>query len=319
MLNFSLATKNELAHLPKKKKCCARAELAALLRMDGEIHISGGDMFLQVVTDNAAVARRIFSLLKDVFRFSSGIMVVRRRRLRKNNVYLIRVDGRERVKEIMETLGFIDSAGQIIDGVDPDLLSRDCCRRAYLRGAFLGGGSVSSPEGTYHLEITAGSEEHAAQLVEVMKGYGLTPGINRRRNQVVVYLKGSDGISTLLSLMGAHTALLNFENVRIYKDMRNHINRLVNCETANLNKTVDAAMRQVENIRFLDRHLGIDNLPPGLKEVARLRLAYPDASLKELGNLLTPPLSKSGVNHRLRRLDLLAEKMRAEGEGKKNG
>ena len=175
----------------------------------------------------------------------------------------------------------------------------------------MGGGSVNDPGGTYHLEVITGNERQAADICRLMEGFGLEARVSNRKKWLVVYLKESDQIVKCLNLMGAHSALLEFENARVVKDMRNRVNRLVNCETANLNKTVNASLRQTENILFIARNLGMDKLPPSLREVAELRLSFPDASLKELGEMATPPLGRSGVNHRLRKLDKIAEKLDA--------
>ncbi|WP_003540437.1 DNA-binding protein WhiA [Desulfotomaculum nigrificans] len=312
-MSFSLVTKNELARVVDDKDCCKLAELAALIKMDGSIQISGQrQLSLNIVTENAAVARKIFKLLKGLFGLSTEILVRRKVRLRKNNVYLVRIPPQPGVSEIFRVLGISEGGFALTEeGIIKDLVANDCCRRAYLRGAFLGGGSVNNPEGTYHLEIITNNMQHAQDIAELMRNFNLPARVSPRKNWYVVYLKGSEQIVECLNLMGAHSALLDFENVRIYKDMRNQVNRLVNCETANLNKTVNAAVRQLDNIKYLANTIGLDKLPKTLQEAAQLRLQYPDASLKELGELWNPPIGKSGVNHRLRKLERLAEKVRA--------
>jgi len=171
---------------------------------------------------------------------------------------------------------------------------------------------VSDPEGDYHLEILVNDESFSRALCRLLKRYRLTAKINERKNWDVVYLKGSEDIIKLLNLMGAHHALLSFENVRIYKGVRNQVNRLVNCETANLNKTVNAAVQQIEDIKLIDKALGLAKLPPNLRSVAELRMEYSDISLKELGEKLSPPIGKSGVNHRIRRIQKIAEKIKGK-------
>ncbi|NLO96936.1 MAG: DNA-binding protein WhiA, partial [Peptococcaceae bacterium] len=180
------------------------------------------------------------------------------------------------------------------------------------RGAFLAGGSISNPEGNYHLEITTNDLALAEDIVGLMNKFGLKAKISARKNFHVVYLKESDHIFEFLALIGAYQALFEFENIRILKDMRNQVNRIVNCETANLNKTVDAAVRLLENIRLIDRTIGLESLPDNLYQIARLRLDHPDFSLKELGEQLNPKIGKSGVNHRLRRIEEIAEKIQTE-------
>ncbi|MDK2887283.1 MAG: cell division protein WhiA [Thermoanaerobacter sp.] len=310
-MSFSALTKEELARVVGKEKCCRLAELAALVKMDGSLFLGpGSEATLTVGTGSAAVARKIFSLFKELFGVQTKVLIKRKNRLRKKNLYQVRISPPDGMARILRQLGMIDERGRLTAGVPGELVRRECCRRAYLRGAFLGGGSVNSPEGTYHLEIITGSAEHARGLGRLMEEFGLEAKVSTRKNWHVVYLKDSEQIVSLLNIMGAHTALLDFENVRIYKDMRNQVNRLVNCETANLNKVVDAALRQVENIRYIAATMGLEKLPPSLRQVAEARLRYPDASLRELGEVLEPRLGKSGVNHRLRRLDEIANRLR---------
>ncbi|ADG83550.1 DNA-binding protein WhiA [Thermincola potens] len=311
-MSFSTTTKNELARIKAVKRCCQLAELAAIIKLDGLIQISGNHkMSLHILSENAAVARKVFAYLKSVFGVQTEILVRKKQRLKKNNVYTVRVLSQQGVREVLREIGIIDSQGHFADKVKASLLTKDCCRRAFLRGVFLGGGSVNNPEGTYHLEILISDADFCDFVCAVLHSYHLPAKVSRRKNWFVIYLKGSDEIVKLLNLMGAHSALLNFENVRIYKDMRNQVNRLVNCETANLNKTVDAALHQLENIKVIDEYLGLGNLPPNLKQIAELRLKYPDSSLKELGEMLDPKVSKSGVNHRFRRLQRIAEDLKA--------
>lgn len=315
-MSFSVQTKDELARIDVNKRCCQRAELAALIKMDGIIQLSTGfRMALHINIENAGVARRVFSLIKKIYGIQSELLIRRKNRLKKNISYLVRLPSPEAAQTILEDLGIWNEQHQFNYGINEKLLRRECCRRAYLRGAFLGGGSVNSPEGTYHLEIITNNHAHAEAICELLNRYDLSAKISTRKNWNVVYLKESDHIVNLLSIMGAHSALLSFENTRVYKDMRNQVNRLVNCETANLNKTVNAAVRQVENIRLIENTLGLRNLPPTLREMAELRMQYPDVSLKELGEMSVPRVGKSGVNHRVRKLEKIAEEIR-EGQGK---
>lgn len=312
-MSFSLNTKNELARIMTPKACCQMAEMAALIKMDGLIQISGQHRIsLHVVTETAAVARKVFTYIKNLFGVHTDILIKKKSRLKKNNVYLVRMAPQPGVNQVLSSIGLIDSGGQFIDKINPDILTKDCCRRSFLRGAFLGGGSVSDPEGDYHLEILVNDEEFSRSLCDLMERYELKARINKRKNWDVVYLKGSEDILKLLNLMGAHSALLSFENTRIYKDMRNQVNRLVNCETANLSKTVNAAVKQIDDIKLIQDTVGLDSLPDSLKLIAELRLQYPDISLKELGEMLTPSIGKSGVNHRIRRLQRIAESIKSK-------
>ena len=190
------------------------------------------------------------------------------------------------------------------------LLSRNCCKRAFLRGAFLASGSISDPQKSYHFEIVCQEEAQARFLQQLYRTFELDAKVVQRKKYYIVYLKEGEQIVDALNVMGAYVALMNLENVRIFKEMRGSVNRIVNCETANINKVVGAACRQVEDIHYIQSKMGLDELPPALREMALIRLEYPDSSLKELGELCDPPVGKSGVNHRLRKLGELAEKLR---------
>ncbi|MCR6545166.1 DNA-binding protein WhiA [Dehalobacterium formicoaceticum] len=314
-MSFSVKTKNELAQIISHKKCCQLAELAALFRMDGTIQISAYQKIsLAVITENAAVARKIFKLTKERFGIQTEILVHKKNRLKKNNVYSIRIPPQPQVANVLRLLGFVDGENNWVMNYQksfPSELVRDvCCKKAYLRGAFLGGGSVNNPEGTYHLEIISNNKDHAEIIADLMHDFHLPAKISRRKNWYVVYLKESDQIVNCLNVLGAHQALLDFENTRIMKEMRNQVNRLVNCETANLNKTVDAAVRQIEAINLIEATTGLNKLSPALKQVAELRLAYPDLSLKELGETATPKIGKSGISHRMRKLEMIADRLK---------
>lgn len=312
-MSFSEKTKNELARIISQDRCCQMAELAGLVRMDGTILISAKNQVgLELTTENAAVARKVLRLAKLIFNVEIELRVKRKKRLKKNNIYLLKIPPQNNVREILSTLGITEEGFLINPQVSPLATRKRCCRRSYLRGVFLGAGSVNDPESTYHLEIITTSEYYAQSLVELINKFGLEPKISTRKNWYVVYLKESEQIVTFLNIIEAHTALLNFESIRIQKDMRNKVNRLVNCETANLNKTIDAAFRQKENIKLIAETLGLDKLPPGLKQVAEIRLEHPDISLKELGEMTDPPLGKSGINHRMRKIEKIAENIREQ-------
>ncbi len=308
-MSFASLTKKELTRLPVKS-CCQRAELAALIRMNGSLFLSEGRIAVEVSTENAAIARRIFMSIKELFKLSPELVVRKKMRLKKNNVYIVKLTTRAR--EILEELEIISPQFEIIRTISPELVKKTCCKRSYLRGAFLAGGSVNHPESaSYHLEIFTDNQQHGESLVELCQHFGLAPKLIERKKGFVMYLKEGEKITEFLNIIGAHQALFQFEDVRIVKDMRNSVNRLVNCETANLNKTVAAAMRQIETIRLIDAHLGLENLPAKLKEVALVRLEHPDVNLKELGELLpSGKVSKSGINHRLRKLEEIANKYR---------
>lgn len=310
-MSFSAVTKNELARVVGQRSCCRLAELAALIKMDGSVQISSGQrLSLHITTENAAVARKILTLVKNLFGLQTEVLVQRKKRLKKNYVYLVRIPFQPGINDILRQLGMLDGAGRLRDMAPRDLLRRECCRRAYLRGVFLGGGSVNRPEGNYHLEIITDNTVFAETISNLMNKFNLAAKSSLRKSRNVVYLKESEHIVGFLNIIGAHSALLNFENARIYKDMRNNVNRLVNCETANLNKTVNAAVRQKENIDLIRNTVGLEKIPEPLRETAELRLKYPDACLAELGKLMQSPLGKSGVNHRMRKIEEIAEKIR---------
>ncbi|MGB8954725.1 MAG: DNA-binding protein WhiA [Tumebacillaceae bacterium] len=308
-MSFAARTKKELTLLDQKP-CCRKAELAAMIRMNGTVLIANKRFSLDVTTENAAIARRMYTLLKEIYGVHAELLVRKKMRLKKNNIYMMRVPFQ--VQEILEDLCIANENMTFIAGINPALVKKVCCRRSYLRGAFLAGGSVNDPEGSsYHLEIASTDDDHSEALLEQINKYGLNAKLIDRKNSYVVYLKEVEKIIEFLNIIGAHQALLRFEDIRIVKGMRNQVNRLVNCETANLNKTIEASVRQIENIRLLQRAMGLENLPQKLRDVAELRLQYPDINLKELGEMLPGKVSKSGVNHRLRKLDDLAERIKA--------
>ena len=315
-MSFSNEIKNELAHLEYGRHCCEVAELAGLVRMDGTILIGNKKgIGLELVTENAAVARKAFKGLKKLFQVETEITVQRRNRLKKNNVYLVRVPGQPKVMEVLDTLGLMKNGMMYNPEISQDLVKKDCCKRSYLRGVFLGAGSLSDPMNSYHLEIVANSEEYADSLVKLIETFGLHPKVSSRKNVLLVYLKESGQIVDFLNIIGAHQALLELENIRVQKEVRNQVNRLVNCESANMNKTVDAAVRQKNNIELIQKYYGMEKLNEGLRAVAEARLEYPEVSLKELGGLMNPPIGKSGINHRMRKLEELADELRSKGYG----
>lgn len=308
-MSFSAEVKNELARVAGENDCCCAAELAALIRMGGAMVIGGNaTLGINFTSENAAVTRKVLSLLKRSSHVKTEIVVTRRRRLKKNNTYQVRVVPAPGVKVLLSSLGIMRDDGLNVHS-DSSILRKVCCRRAYLRGAFLGGGSVNRPEGSYHLELVTSNIELAKSLVKIMKSLNLPGRLTDKKDSYIVYLKEGNAITSFLQIIGAHNGLLTFENVRVVKDMRNQVNRLVNCETANLQKTVNAAVRQVESIRIIERQLGLDKLPATLREVAEARLVLPEATLSELAEALEGRVGKSGINHRLRKLGEIAESL----------
>ncbi|WP_062354334.1 DNA-binding protein WhiA [Bacillus kwashiorkori] len=308
-MSFASDIKKELTNL-EVKDCCSKAELSALIRMNGSIAFSNKRLVVDIQTENAAIARRIYTLLKSNYEVIVELFVRKKMRLKKNNVYIVRMASNG--EKILKDLHILKEGFEFNHQISPALIQKKCCSRAYLRGAFLAGGSVNNPEtSSYHLEIFSLYAEHSESLSQLMNTFSLNSRTLERKKGYITYLKEAEKIADFLSIIGAHSALLRFEDVRIVRDMRNSVNRLVNCETANLNKTIGAAIRQVENIKFIDQIIGLESLPEKLREIAVLRVENQDVTLKELGELVSGGISKSGINHRLRKLDEIADKLRA--------
>lgn len=307
-MSYASEVKKELTGITVHEKN-ARAELMALIRMNGSIGLANHAMILNVQTESPAIARRIYSLIKQLYKVESDILVRKKMKLKKNNTYVVRL--RHHVQEILGDLAILDGF-QIKERVPLDLLTDDLMIRSYLRGAFLAGGSVNNPETSrYHLEIYSLYEEHNEMIAEMINCYDLNARTTNRRSGYIVYLKEAEKIANFLQLIGATTSMLEFENIRIVRDMRNSVNRLVNCENANMDKVANAANRQVENIMLIEATVGLSSLPEKLRAIAETRLAHQEVSLKELGTLVPGgPISKSGVNHRLRKLNAYADELR---------
>ena len=307
-MSYASEVKKELTGITVHEKN-ARAELMALIRMNGSIGLANHAMILNVQTESPAIARRIYSLIKQLYKVESDILVRKKMKLKKNNTYVVRL--RHHVQEILGDLAILDGF-QIKERVPLDLLTDDLMIRSYLRGAFLAGGSVNNPETSrYHLEIYSLYEEHNEMIAEMINRYDLNARTTNRRSGYIVYLKEAEKIANFLQLIGATTSMLEFENIRIVRDMRNSVNRLVNCENAKMDKVANAANRQVENIMLIEATVGLSSLPEKLRAIAETRLAHQEVSLKELGTLVPGgPISKSGVNHRLRKLNAYADELR---------
>lgn len=289
-MSFSSKVKEELARHISPARHCQIAELAAIMNFCGQYgRDSEGNYTIGFQTENEEVVRKGFTLLKKTYNIEDGVAL-----------------DEQAVREVLQKLGELDRP------VSRLIVKNTCCKRAFLRGAFLSVGSMSDPAKSYHLEFACTDERKAKQLQELMSDFDIDSRIILRKRYYVVYLKEGSGIVDLLNVCEAPVSLMDMENHRILKEMRNSVNRRVNCETANIAKTVNAAARQVEDIEYLKTHYDFRNLPPALREMAEVRLENPDASLKELGEYFNPPIGKSGVNHRLRKLGELAERVRNE-------
>lgn len=307
-MSFAAEVKKELTGLAVQKNL-AQAELAALIRMNGSLSLSNHQFVLNVQTENAAIARRIFTLLKEHYGVRSELLVRRKMKLKKNNVYIVRL--KQETQKILLDLDIMD--GMMFQShISNEVKQSDEKTRTYLRGAFLASGSVNNPETSrYHLEISSIYEEHNQDICDLLNLFDLNARTLERRNGYITYLKGAEKIADFLTLIGATNSMLKFEDVRIVRDMRNSVNRLVNCETANMNKTIDAASKQIENIHFIEATVGLQSLPEKLQEIAELRIQNPEISLKELGEMIpSGAISKSGINHRIRKINDFADNLR---------
>ena len=317
-MSFSSEVKGELSRQLSEARHCQIAEIAAIINLCGKVLISEeGTYSVQMHTENEDVARKCFTLLKKAFNIEAEIAVRKSIYLKRGNVYLIDIHDHQDALRLLQATKFVDTTEQIdeeVSLVSNKIIQRACCKRAFLRGAFLAAGSISAPEKFYHLEIVCTIKEKAEKLQALVNNLEVPAKVVRRKKYYVVYVKEGAGIVDMLGLMEANVALMNLENVRILKEMRNNVNRKVNCETANINKTVSAAVKQIEDIKYIEATEGLSDLALGLKEIAIARLAYPDATLKELGEMLEPRVGKSGVNHRLRKLSDIAEDIRANKE-----
>ena len=316
-MTFSAKVKEELSRNWSDSKHCQIAEIAAIISMCGKVSIDSREGYcVKVRTENISVARKYFTLLEKTFNIKAETFVSRNRS-RGNIAYTVIVKRHDDAMRVLRASEMIDSNGEIFEEFSTEknpVVQRSCCKRAFLRGAFLASGSISNPEKSYHIEMVCAVRKKAEQIRTLIRSFGLDAKVILRKNSYVVYLKEGSQIVDLLNVMEARVALMDMENVRILKEMRNAVNRKVNCETANIHKTVSAAVKQAEDIQYIENNMGMSELPEGLQEIAELRLAYPNATLKELGDLLTEPIGKSGVNHRLRKLSEIAEELRENKE-----
>ena len=304
-MSFSGQIKEELAQVISSPRHCQLAELAALVQFCGHIEEDGS---LLVQSENPLVIRKCFTLLKKTFK----IEAVAKSQMQTQN-YRLFVTGEDAFR-VLEALKICDTAGHLMMRhlTDPVLIKNSCCKRAYLRGCYMAVGSMSDPYKSYHLELVCGLQAQAEQLLKILHDFSLDAKMIVRKKYHVVYMKEGENIADFLNITEAHKASMEFENTRIYKGMRNMVNRKVNCEAANITKTVNAATRQVEDIRLIREKMGLEGLPEPLRQMAYVRLENPQASLGELGKLLDPPVGKSGVNHRLRKLGELAKELKVK-------
>ena len=307
-MSFSGMVKEELSRQISTARHCRIAEIAALLSACGKMTAAG---ILRFQTENDAVVRKYFTLLQKTFNIETEIAIRESRQMKKGNVYYVEITDPGQVETVLQgtKLSVNEGDGETLYTENALLTQQSCCKRAFIRGAFLASGSISDPEKGYHFEIVTQDERKAAHLQEIICSFQIDAKIVLRKKSYVVYVKEGAQIVDMLAIMEANVALMNLENIRILKEMRNSVNRKVNCETANINKTVNAAVKQIEDIRLIEQKKGFHNLNEGLAEIAELRLQYPEATLKELGMMLNPQVGKSGVNHRLRKLSEIADEL----------
>ena len=316
-ISFSGKIKEELAKHWSDARHCQIAELTAIISLCGRVTIDSRERYgIKVKTENVSVARKYFTLLEKTFNIKTETFVSRNSS-KETVSYTVTIKKHEDAMKVLQAAKLVDEYGEITEEfsmVKNLIIKNSCCKRAFLRGAFLASGSISNPEKSYHIEIVCSGSKKAEQIKTIINSFGLDAKVIIRKKSHVVYLKEASQIVDMLNVMEATNALMNMENIRILKEMRNTVNRKVNCETANLNKTVSAAVKQLEDIRYIQERIGLKKLPEGLLEMAEVRLEYPNASLKELGDLLSVPIGKSGVNHRLRKLSEIADKLRDNKE-----
>ena len=310
-MSFSSDVKEELGKYVSRNRHCQIAEFAAIIHYQGQLNRGeDGQLQLQILTENTSVLRKSFTILNKAFKIETSEMEEECLQNHKNSVYTIVLEREEDIMSIFHAIKLIDGEGvlhDLRDRINSEILEQYCCRRAFMRGAFLCIGSMSDPMKGYHLELVCNTKQQAEQIREVLVWFELDAKIVTRKKYFVVYIKEGSNIVDFLGICKARVALMNLENLRIVKEMRNTINRKVNCETANIAKTVNAAAKQIEDIIFIRDHIGFSKLPDNLKEMAQVRLDHPESSLKELGQYLDPPVGKSGVNHRLRKLCEIAD------------
>lgn len=313
-MSFSIKVKNELANHISNATHCRIAELAALISMCGSVIIDENNNYkIRIKTETQPTAEKIKKLLWKTFKVDVDISTKENAYSKVGRTYTLLVGDHQQALKILQATKLINENNEIGENfsiTNNIVIMKDCCKRAFIRGAFMAAGSISDPNKSYHFEIKCNSEKKAKQLIELLENYNIDGKMVARKGGYVVYIKEGEGIVDVLNVMEAHVSLMEMENVRILKGMSNYYNRQVNCETANIKKTVATSVRQIDDIDFIIQNKGIDYLPEKLQDIAWVRKENPDASLQELGEMLDPPLGKSGVNHRLRKICQIAQELR---------
>ncbi len=308
-MSFTADVKDELARVEPTCRHCDKATLSALVRSEGSLFVSGpGRCRVEIATDSASVGRLIIKLLHGIYGLKTEL-TIRRSVLHKTPNYLIAIPPQPKLEEAFVDLGILTAEGGLRMGVASEVVTKQCCGAAYLRGAFLGSGFISDPKSDFHFEITVENAELAEGIRHLMTEKGITAKIMHRRNSYMIYLKNGDAILEFLAFTEAHRSALALEEARVVKSVRNDVNRMINAELANEQKATKAALEQLLVIRKVLENYDFNALPAALQDFMRLRIANPDVSLKELGERAEPKLSKSAINHRLRRLEALAKEL----------
>ncbi len=311
-MSFSAGVKEELAGLPLGNPCCRRAELAGVMLSAGSMHLRAGGLQAEVSTESPVIARKVFKLIKSLYGIQPAMVQSERHRLNRNYSYRVTIEDSTAARRVLEDVGALNSGEIAGDGVQANLVRLSCCEGAFLRGLFLGCGSMSDPGKGYHLELVLEDEQLARSAVALLAGAEINARIVVRSGKQVIYIKEADHVSGFLATIGAHGQMLTFESIRVEKGVRNTVNRVVNCDTANMDKALRAAAAQVENILLIERVSGLQKLPETLRHTAEARLENPDATLERLGELIG--VSKSGLNHRFRKIADMAEEIRTREE-----
>ncbi len=317
-MSFSGTVKEELSKQMGTSRHCMIAEIAALIMYCGRIEETAAENWkIEIQTEKIFVARKGFTLFRKTFNIYTNVCVRTHIGTKKIPMYTISVSKPADARQVLMAIKYLDEQGHRAlenNGINSMIVQQACCRRAFIRGAFLSAGSISNPEKSYHFEVVCNTSVMAEQLMDVMNTFSLDAKTVKRKRYHIVYIKEGAQIVEILNIMGAHIALMDLENMRIVKEVRNSVNRRVNCETANIGKTVSAAVKQLEDIQYLIDVSEFASLPTGLRDIAQARLDDPNATLAELGESLTPVIGKSGVNHRLRKLSELADRLRGQKE-----
>ncbi|WP_300410684.1 DNA-binding protein WhiA [Lagierella sp.] len=306
-MSFSTDVKNEISRQLIDSKEEAIAELAGLYRVNGSLLSNLSNIRVQFSTETNAIARRIFINIKKIYNYECVIEVVRGNTFRKNNLYKVYVDEPYAHRLLSDIKLSSDPFAISVTRIPKEILRKDNLKKSYILGSFLGAGSVTNPEKGYHLELIAGDEEYAKDLYKLLKNFNIEAKIASRKDDFFIYLKEGESIADFLSLIGAFQSMFKFEDIRVFKEIKNNVNRVMNFESANMDKTIEASIRHVEDIEKIMNIKGLDYLNESLREIAVARLEYPEDSLKQLGERLDPPVGKSGVNHRLKKIHEIAE------------